>query len=91
MIISADPLHLNNNSEYINLCAQYCLRIAPVGTFYLRSGYKGLLMDDAPYGMTFGGGFEMNLLNNYALSFDYAARDMGVFGYMNSYSFGFSF
>lgn len=91
LIVSADALHPNNNSEYINLGAQYSLRIAPAGTFYLRSGYKGLLMDDAPYGMTFGGGFEMNLLNNYTLSFDYAARDMGVFGYMNSYSFGFSF
>ncbi len=91
LILSTDALHPNNNSEYINVGAQYSLNVKPVGEFYLRSGYKGLLMDDAPYGITFGGGLEMNLLNNYGISFDYAARDMGVFGYLHSYSFGFSF
>jgi len=91
LILTTDALHPNNNSEYINVGAEYSLKIAPVGKFYLRGGYKGIGMDDSPYGMTFGGGLKMNLLNNYRVSFDFATREIGDLGYLNSYTVGLNF
>lgn len=83
---SIDALHPNNNSESINIGAQYALDIPAVGQFYLRSGYKGLLMENSPYGLTLGGGLKLKLMNNYGLGINYSIRDIGDLGYIHSYS-----
>ncbi|MCF7885374.1 MAG: PorV/PorQ family protein [Candidatus Marinimicrobia bacterium] len=91
LTVSADALHPNNNSESVNVGGEYKLKIQPVGTFSLRGGYKALFMDKSEYGVTFGGGFQKNMLNNYTLSVNYALRDFGTLGYLSSYSIGLSF
>jgi hypothetical protein len=83
---SIDALHPNNNSESVNLGLQYAMNIPAVGDFYLRTGYKGLFMEDSPYGLTFGGGLKLKLMNNYGLGLDYSVRDFGDLGQLHSYS-----
>ena len=91
VILSIDALHPNNNSESINFGTQYALNMPAFGTFYLRGGYKALFMESSQYGLTFGGGFSMNLLRNTKINFEYAFRDIGILGNTNSYSIGVNF
>ena len=44
-----DALHPNNNSESINLGAEYEYSFIGYGKFSLWGGYRGLLMDENPY------------------------------------------
>ena len=80
MLIAVDAVHPNNNSEYINVGAQYELRMAGQGSLYLRSGYKSLFMKDSQFGPTYGGGIKINLMNNQALQLDYSRRTAGLLG-----------
>jgi len=89
--IAVDALHCNNNSEFVNIGAQYKLNIPTTGTFYLRGGYKGLFLEDSEFGLTFGGGMVIRTMYNNAIKFDYGFRDVGVFGKTHSYSIGVLF
>lgn len=91
LILSADALHPNNNSESVNLGAQYYYKIPGAGTFYLRGGYKALFMNESEYGLTLGGGAEIRMMHNVALQVDYAYRGIGILGQAHSYSFGVKF
>mgnify|MGYP000111880120 CR=1 FL=1 len=91
LILAADALHPNNNSESVNLGAEYQLNIPGAGTFYLRAGYKALFMEDSEYGMTYGGGLVIRFLNNYAIRTDYAFKPIGVLGNTQSYTIGIQF
>ena len=89
--IAVDAVHPNNNAEYINIGGQYEFRMAGKGSLYLRSGYKSLYMPDSQFGMTYGGGFKMNLIRNQIIQVDYAYRSMGIFGGLNSYTISIGF
>ncbi|MBC6949268.1 hypothetical protein DWB58_15180, partial [candidate division KSB1 bacterium] len=91
VIISADALHPNNNSESVNVGAQYQYNVPTTGTFYLRGGYKALFMTERQFGLSLGGGVELRMMNNIALKVDYAYRDVGILGQTHSYSFGVKF
>lgn len=91
LIVSADALHPNNNSESVNMGAQYQYKIPGTGTFYLRGGYKALFMDESVYGLTLGGGVELRMMRNVAIKVDYAYRDIDILGQAHSYSFGVKF
>ncbi len=91
LTLAADALHPNNNSESINLGAQYQVNFLGFGRFYLRAGYRGLYMDKSEFGPTFGGGFHFTLMRNRLLMVDFAYKDIGVFGNTMTYSIGFSF
>lgn len=91
LTVSADALHPNNNSEYINVGGEYALTMPGVGTFSLRGGYKGLSMVDSEYGLTFGFGILLNFLNNNAIKVDYAYREIGLLGHMNAYTLSLTF
>ncbi|HPG38866.1 MAG TPA: PorV/PorQ family protein [bacterium] len=91
LTVSIDALHPNNNSESINLGAQYMMKMPAIGSFYLRSGYKALFMDESEYGATFGGGFVLRFMNNIGLKLDYCYKDIGMLGYVHSYTMGFLF
>ncbi len=91
VILAADALHPNNNSESVNVGAQYQYKIPTTGTFYLRGGYKALFMDQSEFGLTLGGGVELRMMNNLALKVDYAYRDIGILGHAHNYSFGIKF
>jgi len=91
LTLSADALHPNNNSESINLGAEYALNMPAFGKLFLRCGYKSLLMQSTEFGLTLGSGFSMNLLHNISLQCDYAYRDLGLLGPSNCFGISVKF
>lgn len=84
LTLEVDALHPNNNSESVNVGAQYRYSIPSFGDVFLRGGYKALFMVDSHYGFSVGGGFRYILMNNVALRIDYAYRDIGLLGKMHA-------
>ena len=91
LTIAMDALHPNNNSESINIGAQYQLTIPTGGTFYLRCGYKALFMEESEYGPAFGGGIIFRMMHNIGLKVEYAYRGIGILGNIHSTSLGILF
>jgi hypothetical protein len=91
LTLAVDALHPNNNSESLNVGAEYQLATQSLGRFFLRGGWHGLFMDDSPYGLTLGGGVHFTLLNNIIIKVDYAFQDTEYFGNYSSYSIGIVF
>lgn len=91
LILAADALHQNNNSESINLGLQYQYTMPAFATFYLRGGYKALFMDESEFGPSFGAGFKLRLVNSLPLRVDYAWRDVGILGGIHCYSIALQF
>ncbi|HNY93048.1 MAG TPA: PorV/PorQ family protein [bacterium] len=85
MILSLDAIHPNNNNESINLGAQYAFTSAGFGRLFLRGGYKALFMNRSEFGPTFGAGVETFLLGNAGVKIDYAWRDVGLLGNINTF------
>jgi len=91
LTLAVDALHPNNNSESINVGAEYQLAIQQFGRIFLRGGWHGLFMDDSPYGLTLGGGFHLFLMNNIVLKIDYAFQDTEYFDNYSLYTIGIGF
>ena len=91
LIVAVDALHPNNNTESVNVGAQYSLTFPTIGAFFLRGGYKALFMEDSEYGPTFGGGLQLKFMQNLGLKLDYCYKDIGILGNIHSYSIGFLF
>lgn len=91
LTIAADALHPNNNTESVNVGAQYRLAVPAMGALFLRGGYKALFMEDSEYGPTFGAGVHLNLLGNIGLRVDYAYKSLGMLGNFHSYTMGINF
>lgn len=89
--LSMDALHPNNNSESVNVGAQYALNVPSFGEFFIRGGYKALFMEDSQYGPTFGGGVMMRLAPTLGMKVDYAYRTIGALGDVHSYTFSLVF
>lgn len=90
-ILTADALHPNNNAESINLGTEYKLVIPGSGVFSLRCGYKGLFLEDNIYGLTFGGGVFLNMMNNKGIRVDYAFKEVEYLGNTSTYSLSLIF
>ena len=86
-----DALHPNNNSESMNVGAEYQFAWPGMGKLYLRSGYRGLFLDKSEYGLTMGVGVHLLLMNNRVVTMDYAYKSMGIFGNYAMYSIGTTF
>jgi len=92
LIISTDVLHPNNNSESINMGAEYSMRVVGGNTFYLRSGIKGFGIAQAnktklisnielPLStLTFGLGYEKSIVKNKSIGIDYSYQSIGLLG-----------
>ena len=89
--VSTDALHPNNNSESVNIGAQYLLKMPSFGKLYIRGGYKALFMDRSEFGPTFGLGVRLNTLNNTGIELGYAYRLVGILGNVQSISIGIYF
>ncbi|MFO7889047.1 MAG: PorV/PorQ family protein [bacterium] len=91
LTVAVDAVHPNNNSESVNIGGQYKM-ITPIGwTFFLRGGYKALFMVDSEYGMSFGGGLIMHMMQGKALKIDYSYREIGLLGTVHAYNIGLIF
>ncbi len=91
LTVSADALHPNNMSEYMNLGMQYQFTSPGFGDFFLRAGYKALFTQDSQYGLTFGGGVKWWIAARSALKVDYAFQSIGELGNVHCTSIGFTF
>ena len=91
LIIAADALHPNNNTESVNVGAQYEMHIPGAGKFFLRGGYKALFMKQTEYGVTFGGGIKLFFMSNHSITVDYAYKSMGILGNIHAYTVGMTF
>ncbi len=92
LILSADILHPNNNSESINIGSQYSFVIADGNSFFLRTGLKGIGIEQAneetrflgyefPFAsLTYGIGFEKKLVRNQRIGIDYSYQSVGILG-----------
>jgi hypothetical protein len=89
--LSTDALHPNNSAEYVNVGGQYAIIQPSFGKLFLRGGYTKLFLPDSEFGLTLGVGFEKSFLDNLGLKFDYAYREVGVLGKVNSFAIGFLF
>lgn len=88
--LEINALHPNNNSESINIGGEYKFTLPSFGSFFLRTGYKGLFMDRTEYGMSYGFGLFWRIAKM-GMKLDYAMRDIGVLGNVHAYSLSFMF
>ena len=79
-----DALHPNNNSESVNVGAQYSLAFPGFGKLFLRGGYKALFMEDSQYGASFGIGLQIDMMSNQSIKVEYAYRSIGILGDVQS-------
>ncbi len=91
LLLAADALHPNNNSEYVNVGGEYQLTLPTYGIVHLRAGYKGLFMDDSEYGLSLGAGVDIFYIGNNRIGIDYGFRSLGLLGDTHSYTFKISF
>ena len=91
LTLAVDALHPNNNSESINMGAEYAFKISNAGKFYLRGGYKALYMDETEFGLTAGGGLELFAMGNRSVKVDYAFKEAGIMGRTHAYTLGLTF
>jgi hypothetical protein len=71
--VLTDASHPNDNSEYVNLGAEYSFR----DLIAFRGGYKNLFEEDGEQGLTFGAGINVRLDKALRARFDYAYADFG--------------
>jgi len=91
LCLEADAVHPNNNSEYVNVGAEYTYQRGRFGKLFLRTGYKGIFMDDSEYGMSAGAGIELFVMGGRNMRLEYSFRDIGVLGTTQSYSIRLGF
>ena len=89
--LSVDALHPNNNSESVNVGAQYSLAFPSYGKLFLRGGYKALFMEDSQYGASFGIGLQIDMMANQSIKVEYAYRTIGILGDVQSMGVSFLF
>ncbi len=82
LIIHTDVLYPNNNDQYLNIGAEYGFR----NTYFLRAGYRQLLLQDAEGGLALGGGLKYG-----PLLLDYAYCDRGRLGFTQFFGMAYGF
>lgn len=82
-----DALHPSDNSESLNLGAEYAYR----ERFALRAGWQSLLQRDAEGGLTLGAGWTGEMNNSLGYDFAYAFADQGRLGSTHRVTVGVDF
>jgi opacity protein-like surface antigen len=73
LTVAVDAVHPNDNTESLNLGAEYAFK----ESYYLRVGYRSLFRQDTEEGLTLGGGINIALFGNVMIGVDYAYADFG--------------
>lgn len=87
LIILSDASHPNDNSEYVNVGAEYTFR----GLLFLRGGYRNLFEVDGEQSYTFGAGLNLRIDRALRVQFDYAYADFGRLEQTHWYTLNLSF
>jgi hypothetical protein len=85
--LAADALHPNDNSESINVGAEYMFS----NIIAFRVGYKSLFLDNSEEGLTAGVGLNYDFNADFGVKVDYAYQDFGVLDYTQHFSLGIKF
>ena len=85
--IAADALHPNDNSESINVGAEYVWN----DVIAFRVGYKSLFLDNTEEGLTAGAGVNYMITEDLGIRFDYAYQDFGILDNTQHFSLGIVF
>ncbi|MBI5472517.1 MAG: PorV/PorQ family protein [Ignavibacteriae bacterium] len=88
LTVAVDAYHPNDNSESINIGAEYAVfqRI-----FAIRGGYKGLALKDSEEEFTLGAGLNYEFTPGVRIRFDYAYQKFGRLKNVNNFSVGVIF
>lgn len=87
VVVSTDAAHPNDNSEYLNVGAEYAFR----DLLALRAGYRNLFEVDGEQGLTFGGGLNFRLDGSLRARFDYAYATFGRLEQTHWFTMGLTF
>jgi hypothetical protein len=87
LTVLSDASHPNDNSEYVNVGAEYTFR----NLLFLRGGYRNLFEVDGEQSYTFGGGLSLRIDRALRLQFDYAYADFGRLEQTHWYTLNLSF
>jgi len=82
LLLLGDVLYPSSQTNYINSGIEYGF----MNKFFLRGGYRQLLLDNAEGGLTFGAG-----INVYNIIVDYAYSDRGILNNVQYFSVGVKF
>jgi len=85
--VAADALHPNDNSESVNVGAEYMFN----NLIAFRVGYKALFLDNSEEGLTAGVGLNYDFAADFGIRIDYAYQDFGVLDYTQHFSLGIKF
>ena len=85
--LAVDALHPSDNSESMNLGAEYAYKKA----FALRAGWQQLFLRDSEAGLTLGAGFQGEMNNALGFHLDYAYSDQGRLDQAHRFSVGIDF
>jgi opacity protein-like surface antigen len=92
LLFSAEGLHPNNTSEYVNVGGEYVITsFRKIGEFALRGGYNALFMEDSQQGLNLGAGLSLYVSEKFSLAIDYAYSDFEFFGSLHRYTVNFKF
>ncbi len=86
LLLAVDALHANDNTESMNLGAEYTM----YNLLSLRAGYKALFRRDNEEGLTLGGGLRYTLTTT-SVKVDYSWSDFGRLNSVQRFSFGVEF
>lgn len=73
LLVAADAMHPNDNSESINLGGELNL----LQYVFIRGGYRNLFLTNSEGGLTLGAGFKVDFSGSYNIRFDYCYSDYG--------------
>jgi len=85
--LSLDALHPNDDVESINMGVEYIYN----NLIALRGGYHSLFAGESETGPTFGGGLNINLMENLLLNLNYSYMDFGALDNAQMLTLGIQF
>jgi len=85
--LAADAIHPNDNSESLNVGAEYLF----FNIIAFRVGYKSLFLDNTEEGFTAGVGLNYHFTTDLGIRFDYAYQNFGILDNTQHFSLGIKF
>ena len=87
LTLAVDANHPNDNSEGLNVGAEYAFD----ENVMLRAGYKSLFVQNSEEGLTLGVGLKHEFATNFIVNVNYAYQDFGILSYTQHFSIGVRF
>ncbi len=86
-LIAIDAMHPSDNYESLNVGGEYTFN----DMFFLRAGYKSLLLKESEESYTFGAGVRQRFIGNVSIKIDYSYGNFGRLNNVQRFSVGITF